>query len=104
MENEGAVEIAVVRSNGEGKVSIKYTTADNSASAGDDYIETKGTLTFEEGVVRMRISVPIIDDDGTLTDDGACAPWPFCDPPSSFPGPQASSRRRAFSCNFCQKR
>jgi hypothetical protein len=75
MENEGAVEIAVVRSNGEGKVSIKYATADNSASAGDDYVETKGTLTFEEGVMRMRISVPIIDDDGRTTlNDAASLP------------------------------
>ena len=45
-----------------GGVTLSYTTSDGSAKAGDDYIETNGTITIAEGVVDGYIPVEIIGD------------------------------------------
>lgn len=44
-------------------VTVSYATADATATAGADYTETSGTLTFDPGVVTRTISVPILQDD-----------------------------------------
>ena len=51
-----------------GAVTIDYNTQDGTATAGSDYTETSGTLTFNAGETEKTVSVPIIDD--TVPDDG----------------------------------
>ena len=53
-------------------ISVDYATADGTATAGDDYTATTGTLSFAPGVVSRTIAVPIRNDalgehDETLT-------------------------------------
>ncbi len=43
-------------------VSVKYVTADGSASAGTDYTSTSGTLSFAPGETGKVINVPILGD------------------------------------------
>lgn len=43
-------------------VTVNYTTANNSASAGTDYVATNGTLTFAPGQTSKAISVTINGD------------------------------------------
>ena len=49
-------------------VTVDYATADGTATAGDDYTGTSGTLTFAVGETTKTVSVPIIDD--LVEDDG----------------------------------
>ena len=49
-------------------VTVDYRTEDGTATAGSDYTETNGTLTFAPGEDKKTVSVPIIDDD--VEDDG----------------------------------
>ena len=49
-------------------VSVTYATADGTATAGEDYEATSGTLTFEAGVTAMLVSVSVFDD--AHDDDG----------------------------------
>ena len=51
-----------------GTLSVDYLTFDGTATAGVDYTETKGRLTFEPGETSKTILVPILDD--TVNDDG----------------------------------
>lgn len=44
------------------QVTMNYTTEDGTATAGDDYLETSGTLTFQPGEVRKNIAVPVNGD------------------------------------------
>ncbi|WP_354636243.1 Calx-beta domain-containing protein [Planktothricoides raciborskii] len=43
-------------------VTVSYTTADDTATAGVDYTATTGTLTFNPGETEKTITVPIIGD------------------------------------------
>ncbi len=43
-------------------VTLKYETADGTATAGEDYEETSGTLAFVPGTVANGISVPLLND------------------------------------------
>lgn len=43
-------------------VTVNYATANGTATAGNDYTETTGTLTFNPGVTSQTINVPIIND------------------------------------------
>ncbi|MDA1191504.1 MAG: Ig-like domain-containing protein, partial [Candidatus Poribacteria bacterium] len=45
-----------------GAISVAYSTADDSATAGSDYTATSGTLTFATGEVTKTISVPVTPD------------------------------------------
>ena len=45
-----------------GTVSVDYATADGSATAGEDYTATSGTLTFNAGETTKAVSVPLLDD------------------------------------------
>ena len=49
------------------QVTVDYATADGTATAGEDYTATSGTLTFQAGETTKTISVPITDD---TEDDG----------------------------------
>ena len=46
---------------------LTYTTADETAEAGDDYESVSGTITFAAGALRQEIRVPILDDLETET-------------------------------------
>ena len=48
-------------------VTVDYATSDGTATAGEDYAATSGTLTFAAGDTTKTISVPIVDD---AADDG----------------------------------
>lgn len=63
-ENAGSVNITVSRKSGQsGAASVRYATANGSASAPQDYTATSGTLTWADGVAgSYTISVPIVDD------------------------------------------
>ena len=52
----------------DGTVTVDYATADGTATAGADYDDTSGTLTFAPGETAKTVSVPLIDD--TVEDDG----------------------------------
>ena len=45
-----------------GTVSVDYATAGGSATAGEDYTATSGTLTFNAGETTKTVSVPLLDD------------------------------------------
>jgi poly(3-hydroxybutyrate) depolymerase len=62
-EEAGTVEIKVARGDdGENQVSVDYATADGTATAGQDYSATSGTMTFEPGVVLKSFAVPVLND------------------------------------------
>ncbi len=44
------------------QVTVDYATSDGTATAGADYTETAGTLTFAAGESSKTVSVPVIDD------------------------------------------
>lgn len=44
-------------------VTLEYSTADGGATAGEDYADTTGTVTFTVGATRRTISVPVLDDE-----------------------------------------
>ena len=46
-----------------GTVTVKYATADGTATAEDDYIADSGTLSFAAGETEKTVSVTVIDDD-----------------------------------------
>ncbi|MDE0052476.1 MAG: SwmB domain-containing protein [Rhodospirillales bacterium] len=44
------------------RVTVDYATADGSATAGEDYTATSGTLTFAAGERTKTVNVPVLDD------------------------------------------
>ena len=63
-ENGGSKVITVMRTNEDtNPVSVDYTTSNGTAIAGEDYIATSGTLSFDSGQTEANFSVFIIDDD-----------------------------------------
>ncbi|MCP4697790.1 MAG: hypothetical protein GY862_13200 [Gammaproteobacteria bacterium] len=63
-ENAGKAGIGVIRNGGAGAVSVDYTTADDSAKAGLDYVHAEGTLAWaddEQG--EQTITFDILDND-----------------------------------------
>ena len=43
-------------------VTVGYATADGTATAGADYTDTSGTLTFEAGETSKTVTVPVLED------------------------------------------
>ena len=43
-------------------VTVDYATSDDTATAGEDYTATSGTLTFAAGETEKTVSVPVLDD------------------------------------------
>ena len=46
----------------DGPVTVDYATSDGTATAGDDYTATSGTLTFAAGETTKTVAVPVLDD------------------------------------------
>lgn len=62
-EDAGTVTLTVNRTGGsDGLVAVTYSTADGSASAGDDYTSTSGTLTYQDGETSKDIVIAISND------------------------------------------
>jgi ribosomal protein L35AE/L33A len=70
-ENDVSVEITVTRVGGsDGAVSVKYKSFDSTATAGEDYTKTKGTLKWNDGDASDKtFTVDIIDDSIFETDE-----------------------------------
>lgn len=63
-ESNGTATITVVRTNGsDGAASVDYTTVNNSATAGDDYLATSGTVYFKEGETSQTVTVNLLSDE-----------------------------------------
>ena len=63
LESGTNLVVTVVRSNANsGDVTINFTTADQTAVAGQDYTTTSGILTFLNGETEKTITVPILDN------------------------------------------
>jgi ribosomal protein L35AE/L33A len=67
LENGGQAVVTVERSHGEhGAVTVHYATSDGTATAGQDYTATSGTLSWADGDGSNKvILVPILDDTAT---------------------------------------
>jgi serine protease AprX len=62
-ENANSVLIMVTRTGGSyGEVTVDYATADDTASAGMDYVANSGTLTFADGEISQSFSITILND------------------------------------------
>jgi uncharacterized repeat protein (TIGR01451 family) len=62
--NEGApstIEVTLLEASTQ-PITVDFTTADRSATAGQDYEATSGTLRFPPGTIHQSISVPTLDD------------------------------------------
>ena len=51
------------------EVTVDYATADGTAAAGDDYVETSGTLVFSPGETAKTVSVTVNGDDEVEADE-----------------------------------
>lgn len=62
-EGDGSLTFSVELSKSAGEeISVDYATENSSATAGEDYAETAGTLTFSPGETEKTVSVDLIDD------------------------------------------
>lgn len=63
-ESAGEIEITVIRDgNLDTTTRVKFETSAGTASPGQDYVHTHGTLTFAPGDVEQKFKVTVIDDD-----------------------------------------
>ena len=63
IEDIGAATITVLRKDGSsGNLSVDFATSDGTATAGQDYTATSGTLTFSDGETSKNIQVTVADD------------------------------------------
>ena len=63
LENGTNLVVTVVRANANsGDVSVNFTTANQTAVAGQDYTAASGVLTFLNGETEKTITVPILDN------------------------------------------
>ena len=53
----------------EESVTVAYTTSDGTATAGEDYTTTNGSVTFDPGDTEKSVSVPITDDETDENDE-----------------------------------
>jgi uncharacterized repeat protein (TIGR01451 family)/uncharacterized delta-60 repeat protein len=62
-ENGGPAVVTVVRTDGSAEsITVNFSTGDDTAFAGTDYLGTNGTLSFGPGEVSKTFSVPIINN------------------------------------------
>jgi hypothetical protein len=59
--------ITVTRTGGsDGTIAVNYVTSDGTATAGIRYLPEAGTLTFADGETNKTITIPILQDNGTV--------------------------------------
>ena len=51
------------------ELTVDFATSDGTATAGEDYVATDGTLTFEQGVTEQTIEVPVLGDNNNENDE-----------------------------------
>ncbi|MFK7819764.1 MAG: Calx-beta domain-containing protein, partial [Planctomycetaceae bacterium] len=62
-DGEQFIEFEVTRSDNEGAPSVSWTTADGTATAGEDYEQTSGTVAFTDGGdLTQTVRVPVLGD------------------------------------------
>jgi hypothetical protein len=63
-ENEAIIQLTVARGNGGllGAFTVDYATTNITAIAGQDYVETRGTLEFAPGEMARSFTVTVFDD------------------------------------------
>jgi CSLREA domain-containing protein len=62
-EEVGSATITVIRTGGsKGTLSVNYSSADGTATAGSDYTAVSGTLVFADGETSKIFGVPIVND------------------------------------------
>ena len=65
-ENAGSFQVTVTRTGGTaGTATVGYSTVDGTATAGQDYAATSGTLVFQPGETSKTITIPILEDNLT---------------------------------------
>ncbi|HEX3248169.1 MAG TPA: Calx-beta domain-containing protein [Pyrinomonadaceae bacterium] len=70
IEDLGLATITVLRKGGSsGNLTVDYATLDGTATAGQDYTATSGTLTFSNGETTKSFQIPILDDAVTEPDE-----------------------------------
>jgi Calx-beta domain-containing protein len=70
LEDVGNAVVKVLRVGGsKGTLSIGYSTADGTATAGSDYTSASGTLVFADGETSKTILIPIANDGITEPDE-----------------------------------
>ena len=63
-EGDGSLSFTVtLAGQSSGSVTVEYATAAATATAGRDYTEASGTLTFAPGDIKKTITVALLDDD-----------------------------------------
>jgi hypothetical protein len=79
-EGDGNAVVTVTRDGGTaGEVSVSYSTTDGTATAGEDYLPTSGTLTFADGEGGSQsFAVPIVDDE--VSEDAETVSLSLSDP------------------------
>ncbi|HKO58083.1 MAG TPA: Calx-beta domain-containing protein, partial [Thermoanaerobaculia bacterium] len=62
-ESAGVARLLVLRRDGtDGAVTARYSTANDTAVAGEQYVATSDTVRFEAGEILKTIEIPLIDD------------------------------------------
>ncbi|HRZ58936.1 MAG TPA: Calx-beta domain-containing protein, partial [Candidatus Paceibacterota bacterium] len=64
MADEGTLTLRLFRNNDldHGAFTVDYRTHDGTAVAGQDYVETKGTLAFAPGELVQSVTIPVLTD------------------------------------------
>jgi hypothetical protein len=90
-EGDGTATITATLSAVSGvTATVEYATADGTATAGEDYTSTLGTLIFAPGTVTETFEVPIIDDDQFNEGDETVA-LSLANPVGAIPDPEGDS-------------
>lgn len=69
LESDLKMTFHIIRSSGEGTVSVEYFSEDVTANAGTDYEAVQGVCTFAPGETKKEFEVKIIDDDEVELDE-----------------------------------
>jgi subtilisin family serine protease len=61
-ENVAVLTVTVSRSSASGEASVNYASADQTATAGQDYVSAEGTLHFAAGETSRTFNITLLDD------------------------------------------